>query len=61
LEEIMLFEKTFTTDSDFAAKFNFFFKNLASHTSFLTTLGKTFIEVTDYCQEIGVLEYPICF
>ena len=57
----MLFEKTFTTDSDFAAKFNFFFTNLVSHTSFMTTLGKTFIEVTDYCQEIGVLEYPICF
>ena len=57
----MLFEINFTTDSDFAAKLNFFFRNLASLTSFLTTLGKTFIEVTDYCQEIGVLEYPICF
>ena len=57
----MLFEINFTTDSDFAAKFNFLFRNLASLTSFLTTLGKTFFEATDYCQEIGVLEYPICF
>ena len=51
----------FTTGSDFAVKFNFFFRNLANLTWFLIAPGKNFIEVADHCQKIGVLEYPICF
>ena len=57
----MLFEVNFTIGRDSVAKFNFFFRNLASLTSLLTAPGKNFTEVADYCQKIGVLEYPICF
>ena len=55
LGKIVRFEIKFATRSDFVVKFNFF-RNLASLTSFLTALGKNFIEVADYCQKIGVLE-----
>jgi len=47
-KEIMLFEVNFTKGSDFVAKFNFFFRNLASLTSLLTAPGKNFTEVADY-------------
>jgi len=57
----MLLEVNFTTGSNFISKFNFFFRNLASVTLLLTAPGKNFTEVADYCQKIGVLEYPICF
>jgi len=61
LEEFVLFEINFTIGSDFGTTFDFIFRNLASLTSFFTALGKNFIEVADYCQNKGVLEYPICF
>ena len=61
LEEIMLFEINFTTWSDFLATFNLFFRNLTSLNLLLTTFGKNFIKVADYCQKIGILEYPVCF
>jgi len=61
LKEIMVFEVNFTTGSDFVAKCNSFFRNLASLTLLLTAPGKNFTEVADYCQKIDVLEYPICF
>ena len=35
----------------FVVKFDFFFRNLASLTSFLTALGKNVIEEADYCQK----------
>ena len=57
----MPFEIHLATGSDFVIKFNFFSRNLASLSSFFAALGKNLIEVADYCQKIGVLEYPICF
>ena len=44
-----------------SGKFYFFFRNLTNLNSILTALGENFIKVVDYCQKIGILEYPVCF
>ena len=51
----------FATWSDFLATFNLFFRNLTSLNLLLTTFGKNFIKLADYCRKNSILEYPVCF
>ena len=57
----MLFKYNFTTLCDLLVTFYFFFRNPTNLNMILTALGGNFIKLANYCQKIGILEYPVCF